>query len=31
VQFGAEYYPDGTVYGDFRGHPQAPGYIRRGQ
>lgn len=30
VQFGAEYYPDAKVYGDFRGHPQAPRYIRNG-
>lgn len=29
VQFGAEFYPDGAVYGDFQNHPQAPAYIRR--
>jgi transcriptional regulator GlxA family with amidase domain len=28
VQFGAEYYPASTTYGDYRHHAQAPAYIR---
>jgi transcriptional regulator GlxA family with amidase domain len=28
VQFGAEYYPASTTYGDYRRHAQAPAYIR---
>lgn len=31
VQFAAEFYPEGTVYGDFQDHPQAPAYIRPGR
>lgn len=30
VQFAAEYYPEGTRYGDYRAHPQAPAYIKDG-
>jgi transcriptional regulator GlxA family with amidase domain len=28
VQFAAEYYPSGSVYGDYRRHAKAPAYIR---
>jgi transcriptional regulator GlxA family with amidase domain len=28
VQFGAEYYPVATTYGDYRNHAKAPRYVR---
>jgi transcriptional regulator GlxA family with amidase domain len=28
VQFAAEYYPSGSVYGDYKSHAKAPAYIR---
>jgi transcriptional regulator GlxA family with amidase domain len=29
VQFASEYFPAGTVYGNYRGHAQAPAYAKR--